>query len=495
MIFKLSIFIKDGSVNEFLRNCLKIIEILKPNFSSDVLQMEYLFGFKKLFTKLKNLMESSELVKDFKVFHLIYLDILSSETLDFEGSPYQGLQIMGMLESRVLDFKTVIITSLNEGILPSGKSQNSFIPFDLKKAYKIPTYKEKDAIYAYHFFRLIQRSSRCHFIYNNATSGIEKAEKSRFLTQLEIFKAPQHLVKNHTAVSNTEQKKTVLKEVRKTPQMIEKLKSLFQYGISPSALTTYIRNPIDFYRRYVLDIKEVDQIEEDISYRTQGTVIHDCLDLLYKNHKGNPLDSKDIDQMLKEYTNVIKTLFEKKFPKEALQNGKNLIDFEIAKQQIKRFLVQEKELVKSNQVKILELENIAEKLINIDDIDFPIKLKGTVDRIDLCNNQLRIIDYKTGRVESKDLKIPENWTHFVDDYKYSKAFQVLFYSLLKEEDLGENGMAGIISLRNLKSGFMTCSQTKTNLNLKALLPDFKIQLESLILEILNLETPFKDKLV
>ena len=494
-IFKLSIFIKDGSVNEFLSNCLKIIEILKPNFSSDVLQMEYLFGFKKLFTKLKNLMESSELVKDFKVFHLIYLDILSSETLDFEGSPYQGLQIMGMLESRVLDFKNVIITSLNEGVLPSGKSQNSVIPFDLKKAYKLPTYKEKDAIYAYHFFRLIQRSSRCHFIYNNATSGIEKAEKSRFLTQLEIFKAPQHLVKNHTAVSNTEQKKTVLKEVRKTPQMIEKLESLFQYGISPSALTTYIRNPIDFYRRYVLGIKEVDQIEEDISYRTQGTVIHDCLDLLYRNYIGKPLDSKDIDQMLRAYPNVIKTLFEKKFPKEALQNGKNLIDFEIAKQQIKRFLVQEKELVKSNQVKILELENEAKKLITIDDIDFPIKLKGTVDRIDLCNNQLRIIDYKTGRVESKDLKIPENWTHFVDDYKYSKAFQVLFYSLLKEENLGENGMAGIISLRNLKSGFMTCSQTKTNLNLKALLPDFKIQLESLILEILNLETSFKEKLV
>jgi len=303
------------------------------------------------------------------------------------------------------------------------------------------------------------------------------------------------LVKNHTAVSNTEQKKTVLKEVRKTPQMIEKLESLFQYGISPSALTTYIRNPIDFYRRYVLGIKEVDQIEEDISYRTQGTVIHDCLDLLYRNYIGKPLDSKDIDQMLRAYPNVIKTLFEKKFPKEALQNGKNLIDFEIAKQQIKRFLVQEKELVKSNQVKILELENEAKKLITIDDIDFPIKLKGTVDRIDLCNNQLRIIDYKTGRVESKDLKIPENWTHFVDDYKYSKAFQVLFYSLLKEENLGENGMAGIISLRNLKSGFMTCSQTKTNLNLKALLPDFKIQLESLILEILNLETPFKEKLV
>jgi hypothetical protein len=495
LIFKLSILINNCSVDEFLTNCTKIIEILKPNFSSDVLQLEYLFGFKKLFTKLKNLMESSELVKEFKVFHLIYTDILSSETLDFEGSPYDGLQIMGMLESRVLDFKNVIITSLNEGVLPSGKSQNSFIPFDLKKAYKLPTYKEKDAIYAYHFFRLIQRSSHCHFIYNNATSGIEKAEKSRFLTQLEIFKAPQHSVKNHTAISDTQQKKTILREVRKTPQMIEKLESLFQYGISTSALTTYIRNPIDFYHGYVLDIKEADHIEDDISFKTHGTVIHDCLDFLYRNYKGKPLDSSDIDQMLKEYPKVIKALFEKRFPKETLQNGKNLIDFKIAKQQIKRFLVQEKESVKSNQVVILELENTVEKLIAIDGIDFLIKLKGTVDRIDLCNKQVRIIDYKTGRVESKDLKIPENWTDFIDDYKYSKAFQVLFYSLLKEEDLGENGMAGIISLRNLKSGFMTCSQTKTDLNLKALLPDFKIQLKSLILEILDPEITFKEKLV
>ncbi|MBZ9627026.1 PD-(D/E)XK nuclease family protein [Psychroflexus sp. CAK1W] len=492
-ILKLSLNNTNSSVNEFLIKCLEIIELLKPHFQEEKLSLEYLYGFKKLFIKLKNLLSKTELIKEFKVFHQIYLDILSSETLDFEGSPYKGLQIMGMLETRALDFESIIITSVNEGILPSGKSQNSFIPFDLKKAYKLPTYKEKDAVYAYHFFRLIQRAKRCHFIYNNSTSGIEKAEKSRFLTQLETFKTPLHSITNYAVSANTGHNKTSLEVVDKTPEMMTQLKSLFANGISPSALTTYIRNPIDFYHRYVLKLQEVDEIEEDISYKTLGTVIHDCLDLLYRNFKGKLLNEADLDHMLKSYPKTMTLLFEERFQEEALRHGRNLIDFEIAKQQVKRFLILEKNLVKDHALKIIELEKKDEKYLEVEGLDFKVKLKGTVDRVDLLNDQLRIIDYKTGKVDLNQLKIPEEWQDFTEDYQYSKAFQVLFYALLKEDSLGEHGETGIISFKNLKSGFMKCGVPKSENNLKELVGEFKIELEALILEILNSEIPFTEK--
>ncbi|SDG80221.1 PD-(D/E)XK nuclease family protein [Psychroflexus sediminis] len=492
-ILKLSLNNTNSTVDEFLNTCLELIELLKPHFQDEKLSLEYLFGFKKLFIKLKNLLTKTELIKEFKVFHQIYQDTLSSETLDFEGSPYEGLQIMGMLETRVLDFENIIITSVNEGVLPSGKSQNSFIPFDLKKAYKLPTYKEKDAVYAYHFFRLVQRAKNCHFIFNNSTSGIEKAEKSRFITQLETFKLPQHFIKSYAVSANTNLNETSREVITKTPEMMTQLRTLFASGISPSALTAYIRNPIDFYNRYVLGLNEVEDIEEDISHKTLGTVIHDCLDLLYRKYVGKILKETDIEQMLNSYPKIMTLLFEERFQEESLRHGRNLIDFEIAKHQVKRFLTQEKKLVKANALKIIELEIKHESYFKVGGLDFNVKLRGTVDRVDLLNDQLRIIDYKTGKVEAKQLKIPKEWQGFSEDYSYSKAFQVLFYALLKEKDLGENAEAGIISFKNLNSGLMSCAVPKSNKNLKELVGEFKIELEALILEILNSEIPFTEK--
>jgi len=214
---------------------------------------------------------------------------------------------------------------------------------------------------------------------------------------------------------------------------------------------------------------------------------------MYRNYRNKVLTENDVDKMLSNYPKTLTMLFEKKFQEQALRQGKNLIDFEIAKQQIKRFLLQEKKDVKRNKIEIVELEKVGDKYLDIDGIDFKIKLKGTVDRVDLFNDKIRIIDYKTGKVEAKQLKIPKDWADFTEDYKYSKAFQVLFYALLKEDNLDEGAEAGIVSFKNLKTGFMTC--TDSSLNLKEMVAEFKIELETLILEILNSEIPFTEKLV
>ena len=185
------------ALNKILEAIQRLKEVLLPE--QNWLQLEFLHAFLELFTRLKNLNEAYPYLNDIKTLKQFYKDLLSQETLDFRGDPYQGLQIMGVLESRVLDFKNIIITSLNEGTFPSGKSQNSFIPFDLKIEYKLPTYREKDAIYAYHFFRLLQRAEHINLIYNNEAGGLNSGEKSRFLLQLatdpEAKKKPRLLLK------------------------------------------------------------------------------------------------------------------------------------------------------------------------------------------------------------------------------------------------------------------------------------------------------------
>jgi hypothetical protein len=322
---------------------------------------------------------------------------------------------------------------------------------------------------------------------------MEKAEKSRFLTQLETFKAPGHRINHHAVVANTNQHPVTLKKIQKTPKILERLKEKFKKGISPTALTTYIRNPIDFYYLYALKIEEIEELEEDISYRTQGIVIHETLDKLYQPFINKYLTQEDIDKMLNMYSHLVLEEFKTKFDEKALKKGQNLLDFEIAKRQVKRFLLQEKETLKDFSIKINELEKKTYKSISISGLDFPITLQGTVDRIDEKNTQLRIIDYKTGNVEINHLKIPKNWESFTQDYKHAKAFQVLFYALLKEDLLSEDSQAGVISFKNLKTGFMHCQQNK--MSLKNLLPEFKNQLNDLILEIMNPEIPFIEKQV
>jgi hypothetical protein len=140
---------------DFLNELEKLMIELRPEGDQNyLLQTEYLFHFNKLFKKLKNLLEGHSALNSIRGLHKIYRDALKQETLDFEGSPFSGLQIMGMLETRSLNFKNIILTSVNEGILPAGKSQNTFIPYDLKKEYGLPTFREKDAVYTYHFYRL-----------------------------------------------------------------------------------------------------------------------------------------------------------------------------------------------------------------------------------------------------------------------------------------------------------------------------------------------------
>lgn len=493
------------SVEAALKNCSQLILNIKnylvKNKNENLLPLEYLFRFNELFNELTRLNTQQEHIKDVSTLFSIYKELLNTETLDFQGEPLQGLQIMGMLESRVLDFETVIISSVNEGILPSGKSNNSFIPFDVKLENNLPTYKEKDAVYTYHFYRLLQRAKNVYILYNTEADVLTGGEKSRFITQLELEGI--HEIKHQIIAPQVPTIETQLITVEKTPELNNALTELAKTGFSPSSLTNYIRNPIDFYYQKVLKIREHNDVEENIAANTLGTVVHNTLEDFYRPLIGTLLTVDIIKSLKAKIDNTVILHFKNEYKEGDITKGKNLIVSEIAKRYVSNFLDLEiKDLKAGNTIKIIAIEAENNILINVPELDFPVKLKGIVDRVDEYNGITRIIDYKTGSVLQNQVEIA-NWEDITTDYKkYSKSFQILAYAYMMQKSSGLNLPieAGIISFKNLSSGFLkfskkenSRSRTKNALITEDTLASFESELKKLIIEICNPDIDFIEK--
>lgn len=495
---------KNDSVSSFLSDIQKIIQQIKIQLKQekDKISLEFLYHFHVLFNKLNNLNEKYPHLKTIKSLYGFYRELVGTETLDFQGRPFQGLQLMGMLESRALDFETVIITSLNEGVLPAGKSDNSFIPYDLKQEYNLPTYREKDAVYTYHFYRLLQRAKNVYLFYNTETDGLNSGEKSRFITQLEIEKQPSHQLKKLLISPEVPTTGKDLKKVDKTPDMMEKIKALAYSGFSPSALTTYIRNPLDFYQQYVLGVRDQEEVEETVAFNTLGTVVHNALENLYKPFEGKLLTEEIMKDFIKQANREIIKEFADTYSKVPLDKGKNLLIFEVAKRYLHNFLRFELKRIESGEeIEIIQIEKDLKIKLPIDDLPFSVYLRGKVDRLENSNGTSRIIDYKTGKVESRHLNVTD-WEEITKDYdNYSKSFQVLTYASLiaLEKDLKFPAEAGIISFKNLKSGFLKFekkeagTRKKDSLITQETLEMFQKELKRLIMEICDPKIPFIEK--
>lgn len=495
----------NNNANTALNNCFKLIKTIKKQLSEDKsenqLGLEYLYRFNTLFNEIFRLNDTYNHIKDIKGLYSIYKELLSSETLDFQGEPLQGLQIMGMLESRVLDFETIIITNVNEGILPSGKTNNSFIPFDVKLENKLPTYKEKDAVYTYHFYHLLQRAKNVFILYNTEIDTLTGGEKSRFINQLELEGI--HNVSHKILTPKIPNHSKTLVTVKKTDTVISQLKEIARKGFSPSSLTSYIRNPIDFYYQKLLGVSNLEEVEETIAANTLGTVVHNTLEALYLPLINQLLTPINVEALKPKIDTYVTNYFKEEYKEGDMTKGKNLIVFEIAKRYVLNFLnIEIENLKKGDTIKIIALEAKVDNVnIKIDDLDFPIQLKGTVDRIDQCNGVTRIIDYKTGKVEQSKVAVT-NWEDILTDYdKYSKSFQVLMYAymLQKDKKIDLPIEAGIISFKNLNAGFIpftkkeTGSKTKDTLISQDTLNDFEIQLKTLIIDIFNSNIDFTEK--
>lgn len=491
---------------EALQNFNELIRRIKPVFKDDpdALNVEFLYQYHMVISQLTDLANTYPHINSISSLHHFYKELSSGKSLDFQGKPFQGLQLMGMLESRVLDFETVILTSVNEGTLPAGKSNNSFIPYELKKSFNLPTYKEKDAIYTYHFYHLLQRAKKIYLLHDSDTESRMGGEKSRFLIQLEVEKQQLHTINNSVVVPEVPKIVKQLQRVQKTPEMLEILKKRAEKGFSPSALTTYIRNPIDFYRQYILGIRDKDEVEETVAYNTLGTVVHDTLEAFYTPLTGQKLSLAHLQDFLNRTPGEVSKQFEKTYSKAPISKGKNLLIFEVVKRYVTNFLKMEiKELEEGKTIEIKEIESNLTASLNIQELNFPVNIGGKVDRVDLIDGILRIIDYKTGKVTQNQLEIVD-WNELTTDYdKYAKPFQVLMYATMLLQNKPENSTieAGVISFKNLSQGFLKFAKKdkpgagaikESNID-EAILENFNAQLKKLILEICDPKIDFIEK--
>ncbi len=491
---------QDNQPKNFIEKCHKLITLLKEVFIKEEnnLALEQLYKFNTLFVQIKNLASNYDYITNLKALKNLVKQLLSKETLDFQGDPLEGLQLMGMLESRNLDFEHVILTSVNEGILPSGKSNNSFIPFDLKIAHGLPTYKEKDAVYTYHFYRLLQRAKQVYLIYNTEPDVLEGGEKSRLISQLLTEENQQDIVEK-IASPKLQPISIVLDSITKTESLLHSIEEYGTKGFSPSSLSNYIRNPIDFYKQNLLGIKDAIVVEENIAANTFGTIVHDTLEELYMPFIGKLLSQSLLLTAQSKLTATVKRNFQKTYLDGDITTGKNFLSFHVIEKYISSFIDSEIKQLQHQSIKIIALEQTMKISLSVPNIAHTITLKGKLDRIDEVDGITRIIDYKTGKVEKKNVEIL-SWDDLIEDYKYSKAFQLLCYSFMYlKENPGKSVQSGIISLKNLKEGVLLFAEKesprgpKTNIIDAEMLSKFESALFKLIHEVYNPKIPFLEK--
>lgn len=490
----LSLFRPFSNIQEFLNRIIQMLEVLKDG--ANELEKEYLFRFYTAFVQLQNLHDSFQYIQDLKTLQQFFRQLIQSESLSFQGEPLQGLQLMGVLETRVLDFENVIITSVNEGILPGNHQQNSFIPYDIKVSFGLPTYKEKDALFSYHFFRLLQRAKNIYLLYNTEHDVFGSGEKSRFITQLQLMRGDIREKSVSPKIHNTT---PIVKEVQKNAAVLEKLQQLANKGISPSALTNFLYNPMAFYKQKVLKIKEFDDVEETVAANTMGTVVHDTLEALYKPFEGKFITVENIAEMQQKTKALVVHYFGEHFKNGDITTGKNRLIFEVANRFVVNFLTREKQLLSdpANALKIIATEQTLSTEIVVEGLDFPVKIHGQVDRIDELNGVLRIIDYKSGKVDALNLKVVD--TEDYRELKHHKAIQVMLYTFLYtqhvQHDFKKPVEAGIYSFKNLQKGFLKMNfssnyRSPDHAVTQERLDDFLVELKGYIREIFQMDLPF-----
>ncbi|MBL3549972.1 MULTISPECIES: PD-(D/E)XK nuclease family protein [Chryseobacterium] len=457
----------------------------------DDIQYENVSHFENAFRIIKNQLTPYNISIKMDTLEILINQYINSESIDFQGEPLRGLQIMGLLETRLLNFENVIMLSVNEGKLPLGNSQNTYIPFDIRKFFDLHTFLENDSIYAYHFYRLIQDSTNVHLLYNALSSGVNTGEKSRFITQIEMESS--HTIEHLIIENSSEPILTKPIEIPKTEIVQERLQN-WKKKVSASHLTSYLYNPIDFYLSKILNTSETDEIEEELSVKNYGNLVHYSLQEIYEEIKGKVLKESDLENSIKAIDKYIDVAIEKlKHQPEFYEKGMNYIHKAIAKKVIENILGHDLELVKQgNKLEIIDIERRFENIDFYLDGNDKISFLGFIDRIDKLNGTLRIIDYKTAKIKNLIVKIDgENVEGYFHNSERKQALQLCIYHYVVQhlpEFWGFPIETGIWSFSEAKKGVISLQFEKGNID------DAMKSVKSLILEILNPDIPFVESI-
>jgi ATP-dependent helicase/nuclease subunit B len=405
------------------------------------IELEYLEVLIKNFNRVSEFVTTYKYFETLRSFKILFNQIVGSCSAAFIGEPLRGLQIMGVLETRTLDFENVIFVSVNEGVLPSGKSQNSFIPNDLKRYFNLPLYYDKDAIYAYHFYRLLQRAENIFITYDTETDTFGKGEKSRFVSQLQLELAAYnkniHLTESIGVGGLTTDRKSQDIIIPKTESSLERIykkatvNDLYS-GLSPSSMIAFKDCSLKFYFRYGAGLKEPDAMEESAEANTFGSILHESLEALYTPFINKNITSPDIKDLKKKISGTVEEKFLNYFSRSEAFQGKNLLQQSVLKVYVGKLLDLDDRYIKElnkTALTIVALEKELETALTISLQGKPttIFIKGTADRIDRVGNMLRVIDYKSS-VYGTDKFEFTGFDDLFTDKKYDKMLQLFLYA-------------------------------------------------------------------
>lgn len=398
----------------------------------------YLIKFNQLINKANHHLTTYRIKTTLKSYGFVLKELIKKEKINYQGEPLEGLQILGLLETRMLDYETVYLLSANEGILPKTRSQFSFIPWELRVYFDLPGRKEQDALYAYYFYRLIQRAKNITLIYNSDESEFSRpSEPSRYIRQLSYYTKKHHLpfdIKMREVIPDfTLSDEDIFPPVKRDQNYADQVKEKLEKGVSPTALSTWLNCPLDFYLRYIVGLSELREIKEEIGHDLFGTIIHQTLELLYTPYINQALTPKILDGLISGREAAILTAVEDVLPGAMDKSGYNRLRIRLIDELIKRFLLRDKQdveetLKKSKTLLILGLEKKVSRTLPLETTFGTVKLKvsGIIDRIDRKGEIVRIIDYKTGVTERlSGVHIPD----IFDGKKNTKALQLLLYQM------------------------------------------------------------------
>lgn len=434
--------------------------------SYDPLHAEALFRCHNLTSRLADLLQDNLQDLSLPTFRKLLQQVLSKASVPFSGEPVRGLQIMGLLETRNLDFKNVLMLSVNEGMLPKGSTDTSFIPYNLRKAFGLTTMEHKDSIFAYYFFRLLQRASTISLVYNTATEGLNRGEMSRFMLQL--LMESNHNISRFNLTSSIELTAARSITIQKTPEILATLRERYVAAgsrpLSPTALNSLLECPLRFYFHYVAGLREPDDVSEDIDGAMLGNFFHHSAEFIYasillrkaarpsdteavltvidqktlnaelKNRTIRGLiDADDLTPWLKEAHSIEKVVdlfFRRDFFK--LGEHEEMPEYN-GEQLVRRTLVTGfiKTLLKLDQ------ERAPFELIGLElNVSVPVQpeeglevqVGGTIDRLDQKDGVLRILDYKTGGIPKSPADVESLFTP--DAARASHVFQIFLYAYM-----------------------------------------------------------------
>ena len=430
----------------YITEQLKAVTILyrKEEDKDDVfsqLYRESLFKSYTIVNRMLNLMESGALHLRVETLKRLIHKMLGATNIPFHGEPAIGLQIMGVLETRNLDFKNLIILSLNEGLLPKGGGEASFIPYNLRKAFGMTTIEHRDALYAYYFYRLIQRAENITLVHNTSSDGLNKGEASRFLLQL-LVESPDPIQQQFLESGQSPRSHRAI-EIKKTPEVLRRLHSSYsrrhggQFRLSPSALNAYLDCRLRFYFRYVAGLKVPNEVNTEIDSSTFGNIFHKAVELVYKKltETGKLIRKEDLEKLLKSEIDIqhfVDAAFKEKFfliekDEKPEYNGTQLINSKVIATYVRQLLRNDLQYAPFEMVAMEK--SVRESIrLNTPEGEIEVLIGGQIDRIDSKEDTLRIVDYKTGGSPKTPTGVEQLFTRSENRPGY--IFQTFLYAAI-----------------------------------------------------------------